>query len=120
MVPCPGSVISSRSSESSFQLLNDERRDRNVQQLPWWEPARYDAGRPDEGRLGGHPYEWVFPMTGGRCEEAGLVAAAVAGKSLSEIAAAAGGVSISTVQRRLRDPQVAVLVQQGGPSSVAS
>jgi len=52
-------------------------------------------------------------MTGGRCEEAGLVAAAVAGKSLSEIAVAAGGVSISTAQRRLRDPQVAGLVQQG-------
>ncbi len=41
-----------------------------------------------------------------RGDMAGLVAAAVAGKSLADIAAAAG-LSVSSVQRRLKDSQVA-------------
>jgi hypothetical protein len=41
-----------------------------------------------------------------------LIAAAVAGGSPPEIAAAAG-VSESTVQRRLRDPHIAAAVQEG-------
>lgn len=51
-------------------------------------------------------------MTGGKGDEAALVAAAVSGRSLAEIAAA-GGVSVSTVQRRLQVPEVARLVQDG-------
>ncbi len=39
-------------------------------------------------------------------DEAALVAAAAAGRTLAQVAAAAG-VSMSTVQRRLRDPEVA-------------
>jgi AcrR family transcriptional regulator len=45
-------------------------------------------------------------------DEAALIAGAVAGWSYAEIAAAAG-VSISTVQRRLRDPEVLAAVQEG-------
>jgi len=45
-------------------------------------------------------------------DEAGLVAAAVRGGTLSEIAAEAS-VSISTVQRRLRDPDIEVAICEG-------
>lgn len=45
-------------------------------------------------------------------DEAALVAGAVAGRSLAEIAAAAG-ISISTCQRRLRDPDILVEVAGG-------
>ncbi len=45
-------------------------------------------------------------------DEASLVAAAVRGGTLSEIAAEAG-VSISTVQRRLRDPDIEVAICEG-------
>jgi hypothetical protein len=51
-------------------------------------------------------------MTGGKGDEAAMIAAAVAGKSLGEIAAA-GEVSVSTAQRRMKDPNVARLVQEG-------
>jgi transposase len=51
-------------------------------------------------------------MTDGRGDEAAMIAAAVAGKSFGEIAAA-GGVSVSTAQRRLKNPEVAGLVQEG-------
>ena len=40
-----------------------------------------------------------------------LVAGAVAGQSLTQIAAAAG-MSVSTVQRRLKEPEVAALVNE--------
>lgn len=42
-------------------------------------------------------------------DEAALVAAAAAGRPLAQVAAAAG-VSLSTAQRRLRDPEVALAV----------
>jgi AcrR family transcriptional regulator len=45
-------------------------------------------------------------------DEAALIAGAVEGGSYAEIAAAAG-VSVSTVQRRLRDPAVVAAVQEG-------
>lgn len=45
-------------------------------------------------------------------DEAALIAGAVAGRSHAEIAVAAG-VSVSTVQRRLRDPQIVAAVQDG-------
>ncbi len=48
----------------------------------------------------------------GQGDEAAMVTAAVAGRSLAEIAAA-GQVSISTIQRRLKDPVIAGLVQEG-------
>jgi AraC-like DNA-binding protein len=51
-------------------------------------------------------------MTGGKGDEAQLIAAAVAGKTLAEIAAASA-MSVSTVQRRLKDPEVAFLVHDG-------
>jgi hypothetical protein len=48
-------------------------------------------------------------MTG--CDESALVAAAAAGRSLDQIAVAAGA-SKSTVQRRLRDPEVKAELQE--------
>ncbi len=45
-------------------------------------------------------------------DEAALIEAAVRGQSHAEIAAA-GGVSISTAQRRLRDPEIIAAVQEG-------
>ena len=45
-------------------------------------------------------------------DEAALIAAAVAGRSLAEIASEAG-VSVSTVQRRLRDRNVKAAVREG-------
>ena len=45
-------------------------------------------------------------------DEAALIAGAVAGWSHSEIASAAG-VSVSTVQRRLRDADIVAAVQEG-------
>ncbi len=47
----------------------------------------------------------------GQGDMAALVAAAAAGRSLAQIAAAAG-LSISSVQRRLRDPEIADAVQE--------
>ncbi len=44
-------------------------------------------------------------------DETALIAGAVAGWSYSEVAAAAG-VSVSTVQRRLRDPKIVAAVQE--------
>ena len=44
-------------------------------------------------------------------DEAALIAAAASGQSHAEIAAAAG-VSISTAQRRLRDPEITAAVQE--------
>ncbi len=44
-------------------------------------------------------------------DEAALIAAAASGQSHVEIAAAAG-VSISTAQRRLRDPEITAAVQE--------
>jgi AcrR family transcriptional regulator len=46
-----------------------------------------------------------------RGDESALIAGAVAGWSYAEVAAAAG-VSVSTVQRRLRDPQIMAAVQE--------
>ncbi len=45
-------------------------------------------------------------------DEPGLIAAAVAGRSLVEIAAA-GDVSLSTAQRRLRDPEIVAAIHDG-------
>lgn len=45
-------------------------------------------------------------------DEAALVAAAVAGKSLTKIAVAAG-VSVSTAQRRLQDPAIQAAIRAG-------
>lgn len=45
-------------------------------------------------------------------DEAALIAAAVAGRSLPDIAAA-GQVSVSTAQRRLQDPEVLSAVRDG-------
>lgn len=45
-------------------------------------------------------------------DEGALVAAAVAGRTLEEIAVAAD-VSVSTAQRRLRDPDISALIEQG-------
>lgn len=45
-------------------------------------------------------------------DEAALIAAAVAGRSLPDIAAAAE-VSVSTVQRRLRDPEILSALREG-------
>lgn len=42
---------------------------------------------------------------------AGIITAAVAGRSLLEIAAA-GGVSVSTVQRRLKEPEIAEAIRE--------
>lgn len=47
-----------------------------------------------------------------RGDEAALIAAAVAGRSLKEIAAAAG-VSVSTVKRRMSQPDFADLIREG-------
>lgn len=45
-------------------------------------------------------------------DEAALIASAVAGRPLLEIAAA-GGVSVSTAQRRLRDSEIVAAVREG-------
>lgn len=45
-------------------------------------------------------------------DEAALIESAVAGRCLSEIAAA-GGVSVSTAQRRLRDSEIVAAVREG-------
>ena len=45
-------------------------------------------------------------------DEAALIAAAVTGRPYAEIAAAAG-VSVSTVQRALRDPDIQAAVREG-------
>lgn len=45
-------------------------------------------------------------------DEGALIAAAVAGKSLEDIARIAD-VSVSTVQRRLRDPEIAAAIRDG-------
>jgi flavin-dependent dehydrogenase len=47
----------------------------------------------------------------GRGDIEAMIAAAVAGRALPQIAAA-GGVSVSTVQRRLREPEVAEAILQ--------
>lgn len=45
-------------------------------------------------------------------DEGALIAAAVAGRSLEDIARIAD-VSVSTVQRRLRDPEIAAAIREG-------
>ena len=50
--------------------------------------------------------------TGLRGDEGALIAAAVAGKALEDIALAAD-VSVSTVQRRLRDPEIVAAIREG-------
>jgi hypothetical protein len=46
------------------------------------------------------------------CDESALIAAAIAGRPLKEIAAA-GGVSVSTAQRRMARPDVAAQIEKG-------
>ena len=50
--------------------------------------------------------------TGLKGDEGALIGAAVAGKSLEDIAQIAD-VSVSTVQRRLRDPEIAAAIREG-------
>src|SRR3954468_8885271 len=52
------------------------------------------------------------PRKGLKGDEGALIAAAVAGKSLEDIAQIAD-VSVSTVQRRLRDPEIAAAIREG-------
>lgn len=65
--------------------------------------APADRGPASEPRSG---------RNGLKGDEAALIAAAVAGKSMEDIAQIAD-VSVSTVQRRLRDPEIAAAIREG-------